>query len=268
MIGSMQPWGGACADNRRRSRRRMPLALGLALGAVLVTGCGNDGDISVVIPTPTPDSSAVIRGTVYAPNGDVAGGGGRMDWLRRFELLPRAYASLNPNVLPVGPGTIVSLTQISEVDASDGRIDSPLLIAEELTNIDGQYRFTGQAAEEIDGCRMMVSVGGGELLLRAFVASAVTDIDVASETTVRVVLNRLTQAPPAHLCDFSSSALLRLQDIVANATFTATSSGIPEMNHRAYQMAVADPCVQDNLDKVMGMDRDGTPSVCLRFYPR
>jgi len=243
-----------------------PTIIGGLLLAMTAAGCGNDGTISVQEQRGEPTIVGVVTGTVFAPNGQIATNDRGWNWLTFFEM-SKAYAALNPNVVPVGPEALVALSAVDEIDALDGRIDSPRLIAQGITNVDGQYRIADPDIREIDVCRLMVAVGGGELLTRAFVVASVTDVDVASETTVRIVLNRLTQGPPAQLCDFTTAELVSLLDIVDNATFTAQGDDIFEVNQNAYQTARDDVCVRDAVDKATGNDRDGTPRACLRFYP-
>jgi hypothetical protein len=263
MIGMTAPQVHLRTDLRRRFG--YPALMLTAL--LLVVGCGNNGTIAVKDSGNEEPVVGAIQGTVFAPEGQIAGARPFLDRFNPFNLLPRAYAALNPNVLPVGAGALVSLTEVREIDAADGRIDSPVLIEQGLTNVDGKYRILNQVADNVDVCRLMVAVGGGELLMRAFVTSTVTDIDVASETTVRVVLNRLAEAPPAQLCEFSTDDLARMQDIVANATFSATGSDVFEINRNAYNLAVDNICVRDAMQKVTDSDFDNTPSQCLRFYP-
>jgi hypothetical protein len=261
MIGLIA--GGASMRPRRRARTAELIAA--AVLAVSVAGCGSDGTITVQEQPMQPGSTASITGTVFAPHGEIASRG-NWEWLNPLNLVSKAYAVINPNVMPVGPGALVTFTHIDSVDAADGRIDSPRLIAQGLTNVDGQFIINAREADDVDACRRMVAVGGGEQLTRAFVTSAITNIDVGSEATVRVVLNRLTQAPPAQLCDFTTTDLIRLLDIVSNASYTATGRTVAEINQNAYELAVTNPCVQDAVQKATGSDNDGTPSACLRYY--
>jgi len=239
---------------------------GGALLAALLGACGNDGTISVNTPNNGEDTTAVVRGTVYAPNGEIAAAERWPQWFRVPALSSVAYAASNPNVRPVGGGAIVSLLRVSEIDAADGKIESAVLLGQALTNLDGAYRITGRDAGKVGECGAMTAVGGGELLMRAFALTAVTDIDVCTETTVRIVLRRLTEAPPAQLCDFDTRELRILQTIVCDATFTAAGSNVPELNFDALQLALDDPCVVDAVQKSTGTDTDGTPDLCLRFY--
>lgn len=242
------------------------MAIGGALLAGLLSACGNDGTIAVNTSTPGEDTTAVVRGTVYAPNGVIAAAERKLHWLRVPALVGTAFAASNPNVRPVGGGAIVSLLQVSEIDAADGKIVSAVLRGQALTNLDGEYEITGTEAGKVGQCGAMAAVGGGELLMRSFALTNVTDIDVCTETTVRVVLQRLTEAPPAQLCDFDTREIRILQTIVCDATFTAAGAGVSEINHAAYQMALDDPCVGDAVQKATGTDTDGTPELCLHYY--
>lgn len=257
---------------RRRRRNTYASVVSKAAGgillAVLVAACGNDGTISVNQSNSGEDTTAIVSGTVYAVNGEIAAAERSPNWLRLPALLGSAYAASNPGVRPVGGGAVVSLLRVSEIDAADGKVESGVLLGQALTNLDGRYRITRAAPGSTGECGMMTAVGGGELLMRSFALTAVTDIDVCTETTVRVVLARLTEAPPAQLCDFDMRELRNLQTIVCDATFTAVGSGVAEMNFDAFQLAVADSCVVDAVEKATGTDTDGTPEACLRYYAR
>lgn len=241
-------------------------AAACGLLAAVVSGCGSDGTITVKTPGGGGDASAIVRGTVYAPNGEIARVDSWPSWFRAPSLWSVAYAASNPNVRPIGGGAVVSLIRVTQVDAADGKIESAVLLGQALTNLDGAYEITGNSSSQVGECGLMSAVGGGELLMRAFALTPVTDIDVCSETTVRIVLWRLTQAPPAQLCDFDSRELRILQTVVCDATFTATGSDVPELNFNAFQLALGDACVNDAIQKATGEDVDGTPEQCLRFY--
>ena len=242
-----------------------------AIGAALVlagalSGCGSDGTIAVDTSNPGGDTTAVVRGTVYAPNGEIAAAERVPNWFRLPALLGTAYAASNPNVRPVGGGAIVSLLRVSEIDAADGKVESAVLLGQALSNLDGAYKITGSDAGRVGQCGVMTAAGGGELLMRSFALTNVTDIDVCTETTVRVVLRRLTEAPPAQLCDFDAREIRTLQTIVCDATFTAAADNVSELNYAAFQLADDDPCVVDAVQKATGTDTDGTPETCLHYY--
>lgn len=262
-------WGRRTAAGRRaRGGTRATAAWrlsGCALLAVLVSACGSDGTITVNPSGGGADSTAVMGGTVYAPNGEIAQADPWLRWLRAPGLSSAAYAATNPTVRPVS-GAVVSLLRVAEADAADGVITSAVLLAQALTNLDGAYKITGPDAARVGDCGVMAAVGGGELLMRAFALTPITDIDVCSEATVRIVLRRLTQAPPAQLCELDTRELRILQTIVCDATFTATGSGVPELSFNAFQLASSDACVADAIQKATGEDDDGTPSECLRYY--
>jgi hypothetical protein len=242
-------------------------ALGVVLLALLAVGCGNDGTITVQQTKGEPANAGAISGTVFAPNGQIARAERWWNWVPALDLVPKAYAALNPNVEPVAQA-VVSISAIDESDAADGKIDSPRFISQALTSLEGKYTIVHPDLRDLDQPRLLAAVGGGELLTRGFVLSSLTDVDVASETTVRVVLDRIGQgSPPVQLGDFTTAALANLLDVVANATFTATGDSVFEINRNAYQMATHDICVKDAIDKATNDDTDGTPSACLRFYP-
>ncbi len=106
----------------------------------------------------------------------------------------------------------------------------------------------------------MVAVGdlNQQTLTRAFVlapAPADTDVDVVSETVVRVVLDRLTKAPPVDLCEFTlgSPGLQAITDAVSNAVFTATGANVEEINQAAFELAIANTGVRIAIDQATGV---------------
>lgn len=223
----------------------------VALVVLAAVGCGHDGSVDITfLPTPPPIVAAVT-GVVLAPNGEFAAAGGWWEWPAQLRLVQRAHAL--QNVLPAGGILEVTLSRIDLVDAKDGRIDTPLLLATGRTDGDGLYKIVHPAAGNLDDCRLIVAVGGGELLTRAFVVSHTTNIDAVSEAVVRVVLDRLTKAPPVQLCDFKTDGLLRILAKAQNAAFPAKGDSIAEINQDAFEHVRTNRNVKKAIDDATGV---------------
>jgi hypothetical protein len=215
------------------------------LAALTLAGCGPNGDASVVVPTPKPDVPR-LAGVVLAPNGELAKAGPSW-WPGSADLVARAYAQTS--VLPVGPDELVTLSLVEAADAADGQIGNtaghtPLVIAYANTNPDGSYEILDRAVGDVNVCRLMVSVGSGGTLTRAFVFNTLTNIDYMSEAVVRVVLDRLTMTPPVQLCDFTSAGLQNIAQAVAVATVGASGDTVFAINADAFARAEASCRVQ------------------------
>ena len=246
-------------------------ALGTSLGVVamvVVAGCGSNGTAGVTFP-PSPQPQALITGVVRMPNGVLASARSQWRWAGGLRLLSPADAAIveNPSVFPAS-GVRVSLVRVDQLDAKDGVINSPVTLVQSLdTDVNGRYTInSNQEVPAVGGCGLMAYVGGlnQQTLTRAFVlypAEACTgddpkctDVDVVSETVVRVVLHRLTQAPPVQLCDFpkESPGIQAITDAVSNAVFTATGSDVEEINQVAFALAVTNANVQQAIDEATG----------------
>jgi hypothetical protein len=157
-------------------------------------------------------------------------------------------------VIHVASGVRVSLSLVDELDAADGQIKSPLLVAQSDTDDTGRYNIIDPGAENIDECRLMAAVGDQNQLTRAFVLSHNTDISVVTEATVRVVLDRLSKAPPVQLCqNFTTSGLQAITDAVSRAVFTATGDNVADINQLAFDNAVQNATVKKSIDNVTGV---------------
>ena len=242
-------------------RRRPTTMAGIAsLAAIaLVTAlaaCGHDGTATVTFP-PTPRQvEPVVRGVVQMPAGRFAAQPDWWKWASDQLFGAPAYAIKNPNVSPVGAGALVSVSFIDELDAGDGSIDTPRLIKQEFTDDNGAYTIIDSALEDTDACRLMVAVGGGEQLTRSFVLSHNTNpdqsLDAISEATVRIVLDRLTQAPAVQLCDFTTDDLVKIYNAVSAAAFPANGTTTAAMNNDAYQRAARNRDVAQAIANTVG----------------
>jgi hypothetical protein len=197
------------------------------------------------------------------PNGQLVSANSYWQWAKSITLLTPAYAKTyqNPNVFPVG-GVPVTLERVDHADAADGSIDTPLNLNNSApTDVSGNFTiYKTQAGPILDGCGFMLSVGGRNqrTLTRAFVLApdpAVTDVDVVSETVVRVVLDRLTKAPPVGLCDFplGSPGLQAITEAVSAAVYTATGADVEEINLSAFRMASTNAAVQAAVEAATGL---------------
>jgi len=205
------------------SVRRKRWAAGAALGAVLAlgsAGCGSDGTAEVSPrgaclveegePIPVgclPELVGKIAGVVFAPGGVFASAESQ-SWFASLGIVSKAYA-LFSFLEPVGIGVEVALSEVTELDAADGSIDNLIPIVQFAhTDADGVYEIDSRAAEQIDRCRLIVSVGSKRTgdLTRSFVYANNVNIDPASEAVVRLLLKRIHQTD-LQLCDFPPEGL-------------------------------------------------------------
>jgi hypothetical protein len=227
----------------------------LLLVLLTVPGCGSNGNATAVFP-PTPKQDIPsLTGVVEAPNGEFAAADPAW-WPDSLRLLQRAYAL--QNVAPIPEDFPVTLSRIDAIDAADGHIGdtgghTPQLIAQALTDPDGRYYIVDPAVGNVEQCRLMVAVGGGRQLTRAFVISNITNIDAASEAVVRVVLDRLTKAPSVQLCDFTVSGLQNISIAVGKADFNASGADVEQINYDAFVRALVNPGVQKAIDEATGV---------------
>jgi hypothetical protein len=223
-------------SNQRLGRCVCGGFLGALCLVLAAAGCGSDGSVDVgLVRTPQPIVGAVT-GTVYAPNGEFASAEGWWRWACPFSLKSPAYAQTCLAALQPAGGTLnVALWQIDMIDAKDGKIDNPRTVSQARTDGDGLYQIVDPAAEHLDTCRFMVVVGHEDSLTRAFAIEHTTNIDAVSEAVVRVVLDRLTQSPPAQLCAFTNDGLANILDEARTAACSAKGSTVAEINDSAYQ---------------------------------
>jgi len=237
----------------KRTARRGSLILLLAgwLAVVGGTGCGTDGTSGVSFPPDPPATEDEITGTVLAPNGDFAGIGSGWQWARHLSVAAPALAL--QGVAPAGGILNVALYRINLVDAKDGQINNPKLLSQSRTAGDGVYQIVDYSARDIDQCRLMVAVGVNETLTRAFVVSHSTNIDAVSESVVRIVLHRLTQAPPVQLCDFSTEGLTSILDAAAEAAYPARGDSVATINLAACERAARNRDVRQAVEAASGV---------------
>jgi hypothetical protein len=238
-----------------------PVALAaLALAVLTLPGCGPNGDASATLSGTKTDVPR-LAGVVLAPNGELAKAGPSW-WPGSVDFVARAYAQTN--VEPVGPDELVTLSLVDQVDAADGQLGNtgghtPLVIAYANTNPDGTYEILNRAVGDLDVCRLMVSVGSGPTLTRAFVFNSLTNIDYKSEAVVRVVLDRLTMTPPVQLCDFTSTGLQNIAQAVAVATVPASGDTIFTINADAFALAEVSCRVQAAITQATNVPVQPTP---------
>lgn len=232
------------------SRRWSGWAVGIALGGALAigaAGCGSDGSSGIDLgcgpvedgaPIPEsclPEQVAKITGIVFAPGG-VYADSQKAGWFASLSLISKAFAGFS-FLEPVGIGVEVNLSEVTEQDAADGSIDSPMPIADFAhTNADGVYEILNRAGEQIERCRMLLSVGsaGTGDLSRALVHSNQVNIDAASEAVVRLVLRRIHQTD-LQLCDFSEEGLRAIVAAAETAASQATGSNVQAANDYAFE---------------------------------
>ncbi len=209
---------------------------GAACLALIGAGCGSDATTSVTLQ-PTPRQIvAAVNGTVLAPNGQFVAADLWYRWASAVSLLSPAYAqTCMANVMPAMGDLNVVLWLIDSIDAKDGVIDNPRLLNQAHTNGEGLYEIVDSAAQDLSTCRLMVAVGGNDSLTRAFAIDHTTNINAVSEAVVRVVLDRLTQAPPVQLCDFTNAGLANITQKAADAACSAKGDTVSALNESAYQ---------------------------------
>ena len=103
----------------------------------------------------------------------------------------------------------------------------------------------------------MVTVGsndGSMTKMRAFVYQRNTDIDPASEAMVRVILDRITKAPVAELCDFSTAGLREIELQVRQVAATAEGPFVFEMVEDAYRLASDSDDVQEAISRALAVN--------------
>ncbi len=223
-------------SNQRPDRCVLGGLLGALCLALAAAGCGSDGSSNVALVRTPRSIVDAVTGTVYAPNGEFASAEAGWRWACPLSLLSPAYAqTCLANLMPAGGELNVALWQIDMIDAKDGKIDNPRTVNQARTDGNGLYQIVDPVADNLDTCRLMVVVGHEDSLTRAFAIEHTTNLDAVSEAVVRVVLDRLTQSPPAQLCDFTNAGLANILDKASAAACSAKGSTVAEINDSAYQ---------------------------------
>jgi hypothetical protein len=224
-------------------------AASLLLATALVAGCGNDGNIGAVLPGDRNPEPEVIVGGVLAPNGQ---------WVSAESLLGR-FASLfvapahalAANVVPIGAGVPVTLYSVFEADAADGQIDSAMAVSSpQPTDPGGRFTVALLEGRQVGECGLMLSVGTGSRLTRAFVFTDDQDLDAVSEAVVRSILNFIAEDPGVLLCDYDADDLFQIDDLIRFISADTTGTSVADINQRVYQQALDSPSVQSLLGQL------------------
>lgn len=177
------------------------------------------------------DPAGHVGGVVSAPNGELARSapGGWMRWLADIAAPPaRAVVGIEP----VGAGVEVRLALVD----TTGAVFQEL--AASATDANGTFRFA-LASNEDPGSSLVLRVGDGPTLMRAFVYGENVDIDSVSEAALRLVLHS------GHaLANFSAEELEEIHAAVASATAdVGAGSSVAETNGKVEQRAADDAAV-------------------------
>jgi hypothetical protein len=240
--------------------------------ALLAAGCGSNGNAGAVFESQDPPPTAFVTGVVYAPNGDLAAADSWWRWAQQLHLLPPAYAqgcAFANSVLPVDTtGVQVVLSSVSELDAADGQINDPTFLAQAFVDPDsGVYTIVNEAAANANECGLMVSAGGGLQLTRGWVFQRTTNIDAVSEAVVRVVLDRVAEAPAVQLCAFQSAGLKSIYVAAQQAACTVSGDTVFTLNQKVYEKVAADCCVQVAINAASGAPQPLSSRCALAHCP-
>lgn len=249
---------------------RVAVALTSGALALAVAACGRDGSSEVIPrgeciveagePIPVgclPELVGKITGVVFAPEGRYAGRDLFWWWPDALSLASKAYALLF-NVEPVGIGVEVALSEVTPLDAADGEIDSPIPVFQWAhTNADGVFEIVSREAEQIDRCRLILSVGNGRNgdLSRALVYANNVNIDPASEAVVRMVLARI-HSTNLQLCDFSAEGLRLITRQAEEAASIAEGANVEEINDDAFELVSRNCDVLETVEAVTQVSFD------------
>ncbi len=243
-----------------------------AMALLALTGCGADGTSSIKEPDQEPNVEAALIGTVRMPNGEFVSANPLRRFLASLQLFPKAFAlngsGLPPGFAPVGPEHLVTVSRLNEVNVAHGNTDGALLLGGDFTDDEGFYAIVDPDVREVEEkCRLLASAGGGPDTTRSFVWQHTIDIDLVSETVVRLILQRLTMAPVVQLCQFfTADALQCITREVERATPAATGTTVAEYNESGFRRAAASGCVRKAIAAATGGEyADGYgPIVCDR----
>jgi len=178
------------------------------------------------------DAPPSVTGLVQAPDGEIARARGENLWARFSGALAGTAWALT-GLDPVGEGVEVRLQRID----GEGRVSDTLVTVE---TFDDSMYYIELASAEQPSSSLIVSLGSGGTLMRAFVSGGVVGLDPASEATVRLVLD--SEFP---LGNYSASELADLQGLVNGATAdVAAGNSIAAANDAAEEAAAEDPEVR------------------------
>jgi hypothetical protein len=220
--------------------------------ALALAGCGADGTSQVYIPPGSPAPS--VSGTLYAPNGQFAAAEHWWRWADLLWSMPRAYAALQSE-LPVttGGGENVSLSKLDPVQAAHGSSERALLLANGRTYSDGTYFISNDQLASFQAGEIIVQVGNGAMLTRAFVISCTTDagvvctadMDAVSEGVVHVVLDYLAgNTEGTQLSDFSKTDLANIQCMARVLAGNISGTSVADINAKVYTRLAASQTMQ------------------------
>jgi hypothetical protein len=216
------------------------------LAALALAGCGSTGTAGVVQTSPPPMSVTEVQGVVLAPDGMVAAAG--WHWMDRLSLASRAFALLQ-DVMPVQSGVDVSLSRVDgaafargTTDCQGGNVNCPQLLAQASTDDTGLFQIADPAVAHLENdCRLMVQVGSGDTLTRAFVLTrSNNNIDPATEAVVRVMLLAVNQTCAQFCDDISVDELKNISDEVRTVAYSAFGTDVAQINQSAYDLVLAD----------------------------
>jgi len=163
-----------------------------------ISACGGDGGGGGGEASPTQGTT--ISGSVQAPSGQIAFNHSLRFLTQLVDLFhPSAYASIT-GTSPVPDGTLVQLARLS-ADTS-----SFTILATTPTS-GGTYFFNLTSLQLQIANDLIVRVATGAVQMRAFVTGSTVDLDPASETAVRLVVQQLTAVPGATIHNFTVQEL-------------------------------------------------------------
>jgi len=180
-------------DKVRVCRALASICLALALSACGGSGDGGSGGDPVA-------TGSIVSGSVQAPNGQVAFAYSPTFLAQIVNLfIPHVYASLT-GTSAVPDGTLVQLVRLS----TDG---SGFTVLGTTPTAGGTYSFNLDSLGLQIANDLIVRVSNGAVQMRAFVTRSAIDIDPASETAVRLVLQQLPTLPGATITNFTVQEL-------------------------------------------------------------
>ncbi len=257
----------------RNGQRTAAWAAAFCLATLAWVGCGADGTSSASLQN-NPQSGPVVSGTVYAPDGQFSAVSGWRRWADALSLWPSAYANLSGES-PINSVEDVSLSLFDPAAAAHGCKLSPPPCTDPVaggsTRTDaatGTYQITNSVlTDEVFAdatvADLVVLVGPQDLLTRAFVLSRTTNVDAVSEAIVRLVLNRLPEAPVVSLNDFTIGRVKYLDCLARPLVEGQGISGISvsDVNENVYTALANSPTMQQAMDCITGVQSACVPSM-------